>query len=470
MEFSQTGRDAASKAAQDFLHFFSSSGFKCLLMMVLCGGMVSSASAQMPKLGSFFFKNEKTKADQATSGQQASRQAMRAIPWNALTGPDQRRVQSVLADVTLYRKMPRQVIFCDHELFLFLKDHPDVVVSIWQLLGITQITLQELETDRYQLLESAGTTGTVDVLHRSDQTQVLYTEGIYHGPLFNKPIEGKTVLLMKTTCLRSQSGKDIVACSLDAFVRIDNSGVDLMAKLFQPVMGKIADNNFEQTIQFIANISRTAEVNPQGLQEVAYQLPNIRNEVRQEFATIAKKVALKEYDQHQYAEMIAKSTRTEPPVPMQPSASSVPTVKPETANSELSFREASRRTTTPLRKTPPLICQEPCASDSSVLLDYRFYRQFRVSEPQSVLPESDEEMSSSESESSEIPRKLPEYDRGKRKIIEFVSHRQGERDHRSTMNVASEPTERVLSSRQYEGWSPKRSTSTSAVSDALSGP
>ncbi|NLX94883.1 MAG: hypothetical protein GXY83_01775 [Rhodopirellula sp.] len=229
----------------------------------------------------------------ASSSREAREDAIRSIPLDKLTGDAQATVKSVLSNVSIYRRMPVQAIQCDPEMYLFLVRHPDVVVNIWQVLGITQVSLTQVDADCYRLTDSAGTEGTVRLLYQSQDTHLIYTEGKYEGPFSTKPTHGRVVLLLKTGYVRQSDGQCLITVRLDTFMQVEPGGVEVFTKTFQPIMGKIADINFAQTIGFVGSLSRTAEVNCRGVQRLASKLSSVQPAVRDHFADLAQRVAEK---------------------------------------------------------------------------------------------------------------------------------------------------------------------------------
>jgi hypothetical protein len=74
-------------------------------------------------------------------------------------------------------------------------------------------------------------------------------------------------------------------------MQVDRGGVELLTKAVQPVLGRIADYNFAQTVDFVASLSRTAEVNLGGVQRLSSRLAGVAPDVRLEFAEMAGRVS-----------------------------------------------------------------------------------------------------------------------------------------------------------------------------------
>ena len=51
------------------------------------------------------------------------------------------RRNSVLSNVSVFRRLPTKVMDCDPDMYLFLVRHPDVVVDIWELMKLSRMQL-----------------------------------------------------------------------------------------------------------------------------------------------------------------------------------------------------------------------------------------------------------------------------------------------------------------------------------------
>jgi hypothetical protein len=80
---------------------------------------------------------------------------------------------------------------------------------------------------------------------------------------------------------------------LDSFVTIEPITVELLTKTIQPIVGKTADNNFVQTVNFVGSLSRTIEVNSLSVQRLAGRLEHVPPDVRSQFAGLAAHLAQK---------------------------------------------------------------------------------------------------------------------------------------------------------------------------------
>lgn len=228
-----------------------------------------------------------------TTSRMARQEAAAAIPLAKLHADDRMRVQRVLDDTTVFRRMPTQLIECDPEFFLFLVEHPDVVVNIWQVLDISDVQLDAIGPRQYDADDASGTVGKVELVYRSPETHVFYADGKYEGHFFPRPVTGRIVLLLRSRFMRDADGTEFVHARLDAFVQMDNFSAEILAKTFQPLVAPVADHNFRETTSFASTLNRAAVVNYQGVEELAQRLKRIEDDTRKEFCKLSERVAIR---------------------------------------------------------------------------------------------------------------------------------------------------------------------------------
>lgn len=219
--------------------------------------------------------------------------ALKRIPWSEIGESGRAKIKGVVSAYSIYRQMPKQTVYSDPEIFSYLLEHPDIVVGIWEKLGATQVSLRQLNENRYLMKESVGTTAVIEVLHRSTNLYIVYAKGQYKGPLLSRTYDGDSVLILRNRFARDSHGEPYVVSELDVFVRIESLGADLLAKLFASSLGKIADSNFEQTVAFASHVSEASCRNPGAVLRVGSDLPRVRPEIRDEFGEVVQRTAFR---------------------------------------------------------------------------------------------------------------------------------------------------------------------------------
>jgi len=222
----------------------------------------------------------------ATSSRAAREDAIRSIPFDRLTEDVQERITDIVHRPTIFRRMPIKVIDCDPELYRFLVRYPEVVVNIWKLMNITNVSLQR--TGRYTLdaADGAGTISSMELVYGTQDTHLIYCDGAYEGPLFRRPVNGRCVLLLKSGFVETEKSRTHVVNRLDVFLQLDHAGAEVLTKTLHPLVGRSADVNFLESTEFLQRISRTAEQNGPGMQRLALRLDDVHDAVRRRFADL----------------------------------------------------------------------------------------------------------------------------------------------------------------------------------------
>ncbi len=228
---------------------------------------------------------------QATASRAAREDAIRTIPFAKLDPHKKAKISAVIANTSIFRRLPIQVTDCDPDLYLFLVRHPEVVVNIWSVMGISNVELDRKGPGSFRATDGAGTLGDIALCYSSHDTQVIYAEGQYEGTLFPKPLKARCVLVLKSGYLQETNNRYYVSSRMDAFIQLEQVGVELLAKTFQPLITKSADVNFIEPPAFLGNISRTAELHPRGMKRLASRLTGLEPEVRARFMELAAQAA-----------------------------------------------------------------------------------------------------------------------------------------------------------------------------------
>jgi hypothetical protein len=283
------------------LHACAAARFASALALVVACAV--SASAASP--------------NQATSSRAAREDAIRSIPMDKLEPAMKEKIAATLAGTSLYRRLPVQVTPCDPEMYLFLVRHPEVIVGIWEVMKISNVALARTGPDTFEASDNAGTLCQVKYCYSDHETQVIYAEGSYSGPLFNRPLKARCVLVLKSGYLQETDGRYHVTSRMDTFIEIDHAGVELLARTLQMLVHRAADYNFVETAAFFATVSRTAEVNSGGMQRLARKLPNVEPDVRERFAELSldvgEKARRREAAPTALAMPVSKTTRPRAP-------------------------------------------------------------------------------------------------------------------------------------------------------------
>lgn len=221
---------------------------------------------------------------------QGKEAAIRRLPLDRLTPHARNKVLAVVQSPTLFRQLPSQTIDCDPQMFVFLVRHPEVLVGIWDVMGVTKVQTQRIAPYQLEANDHVGTECVLDLVYGDARTHLFLAGGTYSGPLSALPISGSGVFVLHSQYVELPDGRMRVTGSLDCFVQLDSLGADLLARTLAGVIGRTADSNFRETARFIAQVSDASERNPEGVRSLAERLPQVEPAIRSRFAEQAAEV------------------------------------------------------------------------------------------------------------------------------------------------------------------------------------
>ncbi|MBC8356447.1 MAG: hypothetical protein H8E66_31085 [Planctomycetes bacterium] len=254
----------------------------------------------------------------AALARESQNEAIDAIPFDQLTEETQAKLWGVVSSPSIYRQLPVTVVDSDPEMHVFLVRYPEVIINMWQLMGVTKVQMRRTGDYSFKASDGAGTVCDVQLVYGDQNTHVYYAEGSYEGVLLRKLIRGSCVIVLKSDYSQTEDQQVYVTNRLDMFVKLDNVGAEILAKTLHPLVGKSADHNFSESTRFLSQVSQAAETRSTGLKQLADRLNNVDEPVRDRFVQLSTQVnhraTLREAGQHVSTDHLQTTPVTTVPV------------------------------------------------------------------------------------------------------------------------------------------------------------
>ena len=245
-------------------------------------------------LGSFAMGEELTTG---SSARKLRQEVVKQLPWAQLNPETKAKIGDVVDKPNMYRSLPRMAIQIDREYLNFLIRHPEVVVNIWELMGITEMKAKRIAPYVIETDDGAGTTSNMELVYGSNDTHIFYGEGQYEGPVLRKTLNARCVIVVRTSPRKQGVGlagqaagvvnkERQMVCQLDVFLKIQNAAAGFVVRTIQPIVGPTADHNFAESMKFLQRLNETTEQNGYGVQEMGKKL-SVDRPVQQKFILIA---------------------------------------------------------------------------------------------------------------------------------------------------------------------------------------
>lgn len=219
-----------------------------------------------------------------------------ADPFSGMSPGDRSLVEGVIDGATLRHRMPTREVECEPEMFALLIERPELVVEVWNLMGISGLRLDPTGPATYRAIDVTGTAGDVRVVHTSrsptgERLVVAHCVGSYEAKPMPKSLTAESVLVFRWRPLGPAGERSRIRADLDAYVDVDRPAAQLLAKALRPLVTRTAEHNFTETLRFISLFSRTAERNPAGMLRLANHLQKIDTPTRERFVAVCRHAA-----------------------------------------------------------------------------------------------------------------------------------------------------------------------------------
>ncbi len=261
----------------------------CAIAALIVSFYSGEALSQLPKLPPLKQLGRSMAKSGGTGSRKEKKNALESLPWASMTPDAAARIQSVVNQPTIYRRLPIKSIDTDPQLFLLLIRNPEIVIDIWQQMNATQLTLDRVGDFEFRATDGAGTTSKIDLVYGTPNVHVYLGSGVYEGPLFKQDIRGQCVMLLRTDYVKV-NGRNKARNRLDVFLKLDSGMADVVGKSIAPLFGRTADINFTETCGFIGKLSYAAETNGPRMQDLAARMRTVSRPVKQKFVAVASTV------------------------------------------------------------------------------------------------------------------------------------------------------------------------------------
>jgi hypothetical protein len=228
--------------------------------------------------------------ERPASTRSARDQAANALPLDKLPEAGRLRVEAILADVSLFRRLPAITFQTEREVYRHFLEHPEVAVSIWGAMEISEFQLKRTAAGRFEATDRDGSTGTIEVLLQTDGETVAVCEGVYRGPLIKNGIRARALFHLRTAFGQGADGRDVVTSRLEMFVSFPSTTVETVARIVSPLSNLIVDRNFREIGVFVHLMSTAMERQPGWVEHLAGRLENLPQARRDELLQLTARV------------------------------------------------------------------------------------------------------------------------------------------------------------------------------------
>ncbi|HEY0984885.1 hypothetical protein [Schlesneria sp.] len=215
------------------------------------------------------------------------KQAIADLGLDRLSVNSQRKSQSLLKNVGMFRRLPTISFECDPAVYEYFLKNPDVAVATWRAMDISQFQLQPSGPDQYHADAGDGSVGELELLLHTSSDTMIHCDGAFKSPLLPKPILARSLMRVQTSFAKEQDGRIIGTHSGDVFVEFPSQAIETAARVIAPVSHSIADRNFKQMTLYVHLMSQAMVKNPGWVEHIGNKLEGISEARKREFLEVS---------------------------------------------------------------------------------------------------------------------------------------------------------------------------------------
>lgn len=258
-----------------------------LALCVCLGNMASADEQNSPPTQT---QSSAIKVEVVSTGNSSAasrKKAIAEIPVDKVVADFRPKVEEVLKNVSLFRRMPTLSFTSDADVYHYFITHPDVAVSIWRVMEISSFEMWQVGALSYEADSHDGSIGAIEVLHSSPDRHLVLCEGSFKSPILLKPIKARALLHLQPTFRKGDDGQTVVTHTIDLFVSFPSQPVDITAKLISPVSHAMADRNFREVSSWCAMMNVAMCQQPGWIEQLAQKMEGVLDVRRNQFLKLA---------------------------------------------------------------------------------------------------------------------------------------------------------------------------------------
>ncbi len=215
------------------------------------------------------------------------KQSIAELGLERLSPEGQQKSQAVLKNLGMFRKLPTISFECDPAVYEYFLRNPDVAVSTWRAMDISQFQLHESGPNQYHADAGDGSVGDLELLVHTPTDTMIHCDGAFKSPLLPKPIIARSLMRVQTSFAKEQDGRIIGTHSGEVYVEFPSQAIEAAARVIAPVSHSIADRNFKQMTLFVHLMSQAMVKHPGWVEQTGNKLEGISKQRKQEFIEVA---------------------------------------------------------------------------------------------------------------------------------------------------------------------------------------
>lgn len=228
--------------------------------------------------------------EDGTSSRRSRREAVEAMRLDRLPWQNRQLVQEIVDEVSIFRRLPSFRCEVAPDVHDYFVHHPEVAVSIWRAMGISQLKMWQTGDWSYEMDTRDGTTGSINVLYRARESCLILCRGMFKSPYLQNTIAARAVMHLRTSFSEGEDGRRYATHHADMFVAFPSQKVETVARLISPLSNVIIDRNFQEISLFLHVMWLAMGRQPGWVEQIAGDLDGISDGQRDRLIKLTAQV------------------------------------------------------------------------------------------------------------------------------------------------------------------------------------
>lgn len=194
------------------------------------------------------------------------------------------RLAPVIDDASLSTRVQGNSFVARRDVFEYLLEHPVFATHVTRALRAARYRIWETPSG-LMLDDGWGAVGAIEVVHRAPGVRVIYAKGEYQQSILPN-IRGQAVVTIDWTSTPGPEGKNMIAPTVGAFVKLDSRVMSVASALAGSVAAAKAEKEARRLVRVFEKTTRALNDNPGAVLETLRQRPDTPPRELQEFGRL----------------------------------------------------------------------------------------------------------------------------------------------------------------------------------------
>jgi len=194
------------------------------------------------------------------------------------------RLASVVDQASVATRVQGESFVARHDVFEFLVEHPEFATHVTRALKLARYRIWR--TPKGLMLDDGwGAIGSIEVVYGGPRVRVMYAKGEYHQSVLPN-IRGQAVVTIDWTVTPASAGKDLIAPTVGAYVKLDSRVLSTASALAGSIAATKAEKEAHRLVRVFQKTTRALDDNPRAVLDLLRQRPETPPAELEEFARL----------------------------------------------------------------------------------------------------------------------------------------------------------------------------------------